>query len=79
MVKVIIPNTDGHYEINGIEVDVGRQIVIRTYSNDKPKTAIHENGKERPDRNERHDDFRDPGNSSLLSSIVKIRDKIIKK
>ena len=79
MVKVIIPNTDGHYEINGIEVDVGRQIVIRTYSSDKPKTAIRENNKEHPGHEEKHDDFRDPDNSSLLSSIVKIRDKIIKK
>jgi len=31
MVKAIIPNVDGHYEMNGIEIDVSaRQIIVRT-------------------------------------------------
>lgn len=31
MAKAIIPNVDGHYEMNGIEIDVtSRQIIVRT-------------------------------------------------
>ena len=80
--KIVINNTDGHYEMNGVEIDVGRQIVIRIpggnhntqhqSNNHKPKDAIH-----KTDRTT--DEFRDPNNSSLLSSIVKIKDKFGRK
>ena len=78
--KIVINNTDGHYEMNGIEIDVGRQIVIRIPDNrhqnnqqhNKPNNAI-------PKKDHSSDEFRDPNNSSLLSSIVKIKDKIGRK
>ena len=62
--KIRVPNTRGHYEMNGFEIDVDdRDIIIRT-------SSAAEN-KERYRREERPPEKKDPAIGPVTSKILK--------
>jgi hypothetical protein len=60
MAKASIPNVNGHYEMNGIEIDVGdRQIIVRVGEGNRDKnydSSRHHPSKPQEKRPEKKDD-----------------------
>lgn len=69
MVKIRIPNTRGHYEMEGFEIDVDdRDIIIRSsHARENQKNTSRFHNTPEPLRREPESE-----NASLLSSIGKI-------
>lgn len=90
--KIVIPNTRGHYEFDGFEIDIdNRDIVIRPNNrkgrdSSNPRYHHVDDRDDYDRRDDRGDGRRDerrrepePENMSLLSSVSKIAGAISKK
>jgi hypothetical protein len=76
MSRFVIPNSIGHHEFPGVEVDVfDKQIIIRTFN--QQKNWKQDQNREKPrDQSQKP---REDNNMSLLSSIDKLAAKFGKK